>query len=170
MPAGSSSRDGIRIEPRKEPELRRVRLKRQTVRVAAPRALTFEVVASAGRRMGETDNGILVEFETQLGDRVIKTVEEVELRPPDTIRYRWVEGPLEEVEEEIRFTDGEPGQTLVTYSGSLAAGSGVGGWLRTLFLVRPTFNRIVTEHLEQGKRMAEKRAERSRVHPRRADA
>lgn len=147
-----------------------MRLKRQTAHVAAPRELTFEVVAAAGKRTGETDNGILMEFETQLAERIIKTVEEVELRPPESIRYRWVEGPLEGVEEEIHFTDGHRGGTFMTYSGSLAAGSGIRGWLRTMFVVRPTFNRLVTEHLEQGKRMAERRAERSRIHPRSTDA
>ncbi|MFN2389957.1 MAG: hypothetical protein ABR575_10195 [Actinomycetota bacterium] len=143
-----------------------MRLKRQTVRVAAPRELTFEVVAAAGKQTGETDNGVLVEFETRLGDRVIKTIEEVQLRPPDSIAYRWLEGPLEGVEEEIRFEQGRAGETVMTYSGSLEGPCGIVGRLRTMLVVRPIFNRLVAEHLEQGKRMAEKRAERSRVHPR----
>lgn len=50
----------------------------------------------------------------------------------------------------------------MTYSGS----RGLRGWLRTVFAVRPTFNRLVTEHLDQGQQMAEKRAKRSRVHRR----
>lgn len=150
-------------------ELSRIRLKRQTVQVAAPRELTFEVVAAAGKKTGETEDGILVEFETQMGDRVIKTIEQVRLRPPDSIAYRWLEGPLDGVEEEIRFEPNRPGGTSMTYSGTLEAPGGVTGWLRTMFVVRPIFNRLVTEHLEQGKQMAEKRAKRSRVHPRREE-
>lgn len=149
-----------------KPEPRRVRLKRQTVHVTAPRELAFEVVADAGNKTGDTANGVLVEFETKLGDRVIKTIEEVRLRPPKSIAYRWVEGPLDGVEEEIRFEQQVPGQTSMIYSGSLQAPAGIVGWLRTMFVVRPIFNRLVTEHLEQGKQMAEKRAQRSRVHPR----
>lgn len=107
-----------------------------------------------------------MEFETRLGDRVIKTVEEVQLRRPDRIGYRWVEGPLDGVEEEIRFEEQRRGETLMTYSGSLEAPRGLVGWLRTFFFVRPVFNRLVGEHLVEGKRVAERRAARSRVHPR----
>lgn len=167
MPDGSSLRDATGCRLRNGRDLTRMRLKRQTVQVAAPRELVFEVVAAAGKKTGETADGILVEFETQLGERVIKTVEEVRLRPPHSIAYRWVEGPLEGVEEEIRFEQSRPGQTEMIYSGSLAPAPGVSGWLRTILMVRPTFNRLVSEHLEQGKQVAETRAERSRIHPRR---
>ncbi len=145
-----------------------MQLKRQTVRVAAPRELCFEVVAAAGKKTGETDNGILVEFETNLGDRVVKTVEELRLDPPDSITYRWLEGPLDGVEEEIRFEQHGP-ETLMSYSGTLEVPAGISGWLRTMFVVRPIFDRLVAEHLEQGKQMAEKRAKRSRVAPRREE-
>lgn len=131
-------------------------MKRQTVHVAAPRELTFEVVAAAGKKTGETGDGILVEFETQLGNRVIKTLEEVRPRPPDSITYRWLEGPLDGVEEEVRFEQNPSGETSMTYSGTLEPPGGIAGWLRTMFAVRPIFNRLVTEHLEQGKQVAEK--------------
>ncbi len=166
---GSCSLVTADLELQIGPELSRVRLKRQTVRVAAPRELTFEVVAAAGKKTGETDDGIIVEFETQRGGRVITTIEELRLRPPHSIAYRWLEGPLDDVEEEIRFEQHGPGETLMTYSGSLGAPRGVVGWLRTFFVVRPIFNRLVTEHLLEGKRVAEKRAARSRVHPRPVD-
>jgi hypothetical protein len=145
--------------------LKQVRLKRQTVQVAAPRELTFEVVAAAGKKIGETEDAILVEFETQVRGRTIKTIEEVRLSPPDLIAYRWVEGPLDGVEEEIRFESTSEG-TSMTYSGTLEAPGGLIGWLRAQLVVRPIFNRLVTEHLEQGKQMAERRAERSRLYPR----
>ncbi len=140
-------------------------MKRQTVEVAAPRELVFEVVASAGKTVGDTERGKLVEFETHWRDEVIKTVEELILDPPSRIGYRWVEGPLDDVEEEIRFDAPAPDRTVMTYSGRLHAGAGVAGWLRTLLFVRPIFNRLVREHLLEGKRIAEKRAQRSRVHP-----
>lgn len=170
MPDGSCSLGRVGLELRTGHEVTRVRLKRQTVRVGAPRDLTFEVVAAAGKKTGETDEGILVEFETQLRGRVIKTIEEVRLQPPDSIAYRWIEGPVDAVEEEISFAADGPRETLMTYSGTLQGSAGILGWLRTMFVVRPIFNRLVTDHLEQGKRVAERRAERSHVHPRRADA
>lgn len=142
-------------------------LKRQKVLVAAPRELLFEVVAAAGKKIGKTADGTLVEFETQLGDRMVKTVEEVRLRAPYSIAYRWVEGPLDGVEEEIRFEQAGPGDTVMVYSGDLQSAPGVRGWLRTILVVRPIFNRLVKEHLAQGKQVAERRAERSRIHPRR---
>lgn len=144
--------------------LRRIALKDQSVEVAAPRELVYEVVSSAGKKVGETDLGHLVEFETRWRDRVIKTVEEIQLDAPREIRYRWVDGPLDDVEEVIRFGDVDGERTTMTYSGRLGAGRGLVGWLRTALVVRPVFNRLVREHLEDGRRIAEKRAARSHVH------
>ena len=146
--------------------MRTVALKRQEVEVAAPRELVFEVVASAGKTVGDSAEGKLVEFETRWRDRVIKTVEAVTLEPPTRVRYRWVEGPLEHVEEEILLDSPAPDQTVMTYSGRLGAGAGIRGWLRTVLIVRPVFSRLVQDHLLEEKRLSEKRAQRSRVHPR----
>ncbi len=144
--------------------MRTLKLKQQTVAVEAPRELVFEVVASAGKTVGETDGAKLVEFETEWQQRVIKTTEEVRLDPPREIAYRWVEGPLEHVEERISFESHTDGSTLMTYSGEIGAGRGIAGWLRTAIVVRPVFNRLVREHLEEGKRLAERRARRSQLY------
>lgn len=146
--------------------MRKVELKRQSVDVAAPPELVFEVVASAGKTVGKTERGSLVEFETTWREKVIKTIEEIELDPPRRIGYRWIEGPLDDVVEEIRFEPAGSDGTAMTYSGSLGAPPGLIGWLRTFLLVRPIFNRLVREHLFEGKRIAETRAQRSRVYPR----
>lgn len=148
--------------------MRTVELKRQSVDVAAPQELVFEVVASAGKTVGKTERGNLVEFETTWREKTIKTIEEIELDPPQRIGYRWVEGPLDDVVEEIRFESAGSDKTTMTYSGRLGATPGPIGWLRTLLFVRPVFNRLVREHLLEGKRIAETRARRSRVHPRTA--
>ncbi len=147
--------------------MRTVRLKTQAVRVGAPRKLVYEVVAAAGKNVGRSDDGSeLVEFETHWRGRTIKTIEAVDLDPHDRIGYRWVKGPLRGVEEEIRFAAIKPDVTEMTYSGRFGAAQSVGDLLRTVVFVRPVFNRLVTEHLEEGKRVAEKRALRSRVHER----
>lgn len=145
--------------------MRKVLLKRHTVTVAAPRDLLFEVVASAGTTVGSTARGELVEFETKVGDRVVKTVEEVVLDPPHRIGYRWIEGVLDDVEEEIRFESTGTHESRMTYSGHIGAQRGLAGWFRSFLFVRPTFNRLVRDHLSEGKRIAEKRAQRSRIHP-----
>lgn len=145
--------------------MRKVQLKHQRVDVAAPRDLLFEVVASAGKTIGSTERGNLVEFETRVPGKLIRTVEEIVLDPPHRIGYRWVEGVLDDVEEEIRFESIGPHESAMTYSGQFGAQQGVAGWLRSFLFVRPTFNRLVGEHLAEGKRIAEKRAQRSRIHP-----
>jgi hypothetical protein len=99
--------------------VRTVRLKKQKVRVYAPRELVYEVVAAAGKTVADDGREKLVEFETRWRGRVIKTTEAVELDSPERIRYRWVEGPLEGVEEEIRFEDSGLEATELIYSGRL---------------------------------------------------
>ena len=58
------------------PRLRTIALKRQRVDVDAPVGLVFEVVASAGKKVGEVEGGSVVEFESVWRDRVVSTVEE----------------------------------------------------------------------------------------------
>ncbi len=128
----------------------------------------FEVVSSAGKKIGDSPEGKLVEFETHWRGKQIKTIEAVSLEPPVRIGYRWVEGPLDQVEEEIVFEARAADVTLMRYAGRIAGARGLTGWLRTVLIVRPIFNRLVREHLVAGKEMAEKRARRSHVHPRQA--
>jgi hypothetical protein len=56
----------------------------------------------------------------------------------------------------------------MAYSGEIGTTAGVPAWLRLVLLVRPIFNRLVLDHLEQGKQVAEKRAQRSHVYRSRA--
>lgn len=146
------------------PSLRTISLQRQTVDVDAPVGLVFEVIASAGKKVGVVEGGSVVEFESAWRDRVVTTVEEVLLDPQREIRYRWLEGPLEHVEERIAFAERRDGTTSMTYSGEIGTTDGIPAWLRLLVWVRPGFNRLVLEHLEQGKQVAEKRAQRSHLY------
>lgn len=145
---------------------RQITLKSQQVEVAAPRELVFEVVASAGKTLEKTGNEKLVEFETRFRKQTIRTVEAVPLEPPTRIGYRWVEGRLDDVEEEIAFEARTPDLTVMSYSGWIGAGESLWDWAKTAFMVRRVFNRLVREHLLEGKHIAERRARRSRVHPR----
>ena len=147
-----------------------MKLKTQRVRIGAPRELVFEVIASAGKDVGETEGERLIEFETEWQGRVFKTVEAVTFERPDRIIYRWVTGPVRGVHEEIALSEPDHQTTEVTYTGSFQPPAGFVGWFRSVTVVRPIFNKLAREHLEEGKRIAETRALRSRRYPRTAPA
>jgi hypothetical protein len=143
-----------------------IALEKQKVRVEAPRELCFEVVSSAGKvidRISETER--VVEFLTDYRGRTVRTVERVVLEPPHLIRYSWLQGPLPSVEEEIAFLTEGPAATEIVYSGEFSPRPGVLGWVYGRLVVKSRFERIVREHLLDGKAIAEKRAARSRRYP-----
>ncbi len=144
---------------------RPIGLKRQRVPVSAPRSLTFEVVASAGKSLEERPDGAkVVQFSTTFRGKEVPTTELVVIEPPDHIRYEWLQGPLPEVNEIISFIDNGEGTELV-YEGDFSAGPGLINWVYGRLVVKPIFDRLVLKHLEQSKCMAEQRARRTRVHP-----
>jgi uncharacterized protein YndB with AHSA1/START domain len=139
--------------------MRRIRLKTQRVIVHAPRALVFEVVAAGGQvveRRSETE--LVKEFTTTVGRRKVTTLELVRLRPPERIEYRWLKGPLHRVEEAIEMAEPAAGATEMTYRGSFWTRAL--GWIRGRARIKRSFDRAVTEHLQQAKTIAEKRARR----------
>ena len=91
------------------------------------------------------------------------------LELPLAIRYSWLEGPLPSVEEEIAFSPQALDETEIVYSGTFSPPPGALGWIYGRLFVKPRFERIVREHLLDGKSIAEKRAERSRRYPRSSD-
>jgi hypothetical protein len=140
-------------------------LKYRCVRVEAPRGLCFEVVAAAGRTRDElSEIERIVEFRTDYKGREIVTLERVELDPPVRIDYRWIEGPLPEVTETISFEEVGPGTTDMRYCGRFEPRRGAFRWLVGRFVVKPAFDRLVLEHLNQAKEIAERRAARSRLY------
>lgn len=135
--------------------------------MAAPQALCFEVVAAAGRvKEKRSDIERVVEFTSDFKGREVVTVELVRLEPPDRIRYQWLEGPLPYVEEQISFEQTGSDTTDLVYEGRFAVSRGLGGWMVGRLWIKRHFDRLVLEHLEYGKEVAERRAERSRVHGR----
>jgi uncharacterized protein YndB with AHSA1/START domain len=145
-----------------------MRLKTQTITITAPRDLCFEVVAAGGRRLEKrTESEWVVEFVTEAMGRKVRTVELLTLDRPRAINYRWLEGPIPDVEESILFTAIDDNRTQLTYVGRISFGKGPIGWVIARLRVKRLFERLVHEHLEQAKEVAEKRARRSRVHSRR---
>lgn len=142
-----------------------MRLRPQELRIEAPRELVFDVIASAGKEIGEAGEERLVEFETRWRGRVYKSTEAVSLERPHRIGYTWLMGPVLDVEEEILLTEVGPRTTQLRYRGSFAPPAGATGWFRSITVVRPIFNRLVRNHLEEAKKLSEARALRSRVYP-----
>lgn len=146
--------------------LRLYELPRDEVFVRAAPEISFQVVASAGRVIERYPDGErLVEFEATVDGKRIVTKELVRGHEPDRIDYRWVEGPLPAVEETIFVARADGGATL-SYEGRFAVDA---PWpLRPLArrLVAKKFARAVHEHLLEAKEIAEQRASRSRVYPR----
>ncbi len=142
-----------------------IKLRTQSVVASAPQALCFEVVAAAGRVIEEaspTDR--IVEFKTTYRGREVVTIERLHLEPATRIDYEWIKGPLPEVRESIAFSADGDNRTRITYEGVFD----VTGWLFARIIARlsikPTFERLVLEHLEEAKDVAERRARRSHVH------
>lgn len=144
-----------------------IALATQRVYVEALRELCFEVVAATGEIVEKrTDDERVVEFVSEHRGKTIRTIELVKLEPPERIHYRWLEGPLPGVEEEIAFEVAEDGCTEMTYRGRFRPGRGPFRWLLGRLYVKRVFDRLVREHLDQGKQAAERRAVRSRVYDR----
>lgn len=142
-----------------------MRLKTQGIRIQAPRELVFDLIASAGKEVGETGEERLVEFETRWRGRVYKSTEAVSLERPQRIGYRWIMGPVVGVEEEINLTELSTLVTQLTYRGNFDRPPTLTGWFRAITVVRPIFNRLVRSHLEEAKKLSEARALRSRTYP-----
>ncbi len=125
----------------------------------------FDLIASAGKEVGETGEERLVEFETRWRGRVYKSTEAVSLERPHRIAYRWIMGPVVGVEEEINLAEVTTRSTQLTYRGTFDRPPDLAGWFRAVTVVRPLFNRLVRSHLQEAKNLSEARALRSRLYP-----
>ncbi len=142
-----------------------MRLRSQGIRIEAPRDLVFDVIASAGKQVGETGEETLVEFETRWRGRVYKSTEAISLERPHRIGYRWIMGPVVGVEEEMNLIEVTTRSTQLTYRGSFDRPPDLLGWFRAVTVVRPIFHRLVRIHLQEAKKLSEARALRSKLYP-----
>ena len=140
-------------------------LPRDELLVRAAPEICLEVISSAGHTLERLSDGSrLVEFESALGRKRIRTKELVRIHESGRIDYRWIEGPLPAVEETITLEQADGGTTL-RYEGRFG--------VRVPRLIRPLarryiakrFARAVHAHLLQAKEIAEGRAHRSHLYP-----
>ena len=155
----------------------KVTLANRSLFINAPRELVFQMLSAFGKgslpgAQGESSrvleregNSITAEFVTTSGRRTYRTIEKVHLYPPERITFRHLEGPLAFAEEEFNFLESGDG-TELQYSGGIECRvpwlPGI-GWIIAMFYVRPKYNAIIRNHMENTKAVAQARAARSHV-------
>lgn len=149
--------------------MRLYELPAETLAVRAAPEICFQVISSAGPTLERYPNGDrLVEFEATVKGSRIVTKELVRTSEPGRIDYEWIEGPLPIVEETIHIDGTGGGETTLRYEGRFAVAA---PWPLRWFVARSVARRFaaaVHEHLVEAKRLAELRADRSRLYPRRS--
>ena len=151
-----------------------MKLKDQRQFINAPRELVFQMLAAMGKGQLPGADGesaqvlsrdgdcLTVKFMTRTGKRVVSTVEEVQLYPPERITFCHIAGPLDHSEEEFVLTEDGDG-TLLEYHGEFRYNFPVLGWFISRFYIRPKYEAVITEHMARLKEAAEARAARSHV-------
>jgi hypothetical protein len=142
-----------------------------TVRIRARRELVLEIIAAP--YLGRAPAGSGIEVLARSSELVVaahhtpvhfytsRTVEAVEFDPPRWVRFRHVTGPVPHAVEEFRLDD-VGGETELRYRGELGIDFFVLGRLAARHWVRPQWERVVREHLDDVKERAEQSASRQR--------
>ena len=142
-----------------------------TVGMAAPRELVFEIIAAP--YLGRTPAGSGIVVIARSGDLVVAahhtqvhfytalTVEVVDFEPPDRVGFRHLTGPVPHAVEEFTLREVDGG-TELHYGGEIGIDFFALGRVAARHWVRPQWERVVREHLEDLKQRAEQRAARRR--------
>jgi hypothetical protein len=144
-----------------------------TVTIAAPRELVFELIAAP--YIGRPPAGSGIDVLARSADLVIaahhtrvhfytaRTVEAIEFDAPTRVGFTHVTGPVPHAVEEFALQDAE-GATEVHYRGEIGIDFYVLGRIAARHWVRPQWERVVREHLQDLKGRAEEMAARRRSH------
>jgi uncharacterized protein YndB with AHSA1/START domain len=147
-----------------------------TVEIAAPRELVFELISAPYLRQTRGDSSIEVlarrdrlavaAHYTSVHFYTARTLEIVEFEPPARVGFRHLAGPVPHAVEQFALEPAN-GATMLRYTGELGIDFFVLGRIAGRRWVRPQWERVVREHLEDVKRRAE---QRSGASPRRGEA
>ena len=148
-----------------------------TFGIAAPRDLVFEIITApySGRTpsgsgievLARSDELVVAAHHTKVHFYTARTIEIVELEPPDRVGFRHLAGPVPYAVEQFEL-DESGGGTELRYTGEVGIDFFVLGRLAARHWVRPQWERAVREHLEDVKGSAEQRAAAHRAREPRA--
>ena len=142
-----------------------------TVPIAAPRQLVFEIIAAP--YLGRTPGGSGIEVVARSDDLVVathhtrvhfytaRTVEVIDFEPPTRVGFRHLTGPVPHALEEFTLEETTAG-TELRYSGELGIDFFLLGRIAGRYWVRPQWERVVREHLEDLEQRAVQSAARRR--------
>jgi hypothetical protein len=143
-----------------------------TVPIDAPPELVFEVIAAP--YLGRPPGGSGIEILAKSGDLVVathhtpvhfytaRTVEVVDFESPIRVGFRHLIGPVPHAVEEFRLRE-SGGGTELHYGGELGIDFFALGRIAARHWVRPQWERVVREHLDDLRQRAEERASRHRA-------
>ena len=154
----------------------KVNLRTQSVSIRAPRSAVSELISSFGdavdgsgpsgkpeeneesKRLIERDgNRLLMEFRSQEGRKMYRTLEEVVLYPEERITFRHLEDPLYHSQEEFVFTEVDSG-TIMTHNGEIECRMHLlpgAGWMVARLYVKRRYERLVLRQMQSLKETAE---------------
>lgn len=142
-----------------------------SVRIAAPRELVFEVIAgpylgrtpeASGIEVVSRGEGLVVAaHHTPIHFYTARTVEAIDFHPPSRVGFKHLTGPVPYAVEEFALDEVE-GETELRYHGELGIDFYVLGRIAGRHWVRPQWEQVVREHLDDVKARAEQRASRHR--------
>jgi hypothetical protein len=143
-----------------------------TVRIAAPRERVFEIIAAPylGRTPGRSgieviargDALVVATHYTKVHFYTSRTVEVIDFEPPTRVGFRHLIGPVPHAVEEFALDEVGEG-TELRYAGELGIDFFVLGRIAGRYWVRPQWERVVREHLDDLRERAEQIASRQRA-------
>jgi hypothetical protein len=127
------------------------------VRIAAPRELVFEIIAAPylGRAPGgsgidvvaRSDKLVVATHHTEVHFYAARTVEVLDFEPPSRVGFRHLAGPVPHAVEEFVLEEIGEG-TELRYAGEVGIDFFVLGRIAGRYWVRPQWEGVVREHLE----------------------
>jgi hypothetical protein len=140
-----------------------------TVGIGAPRELVFEIIAApyTGRTPAESGIEVLARGEdlvvathhTRVHFYTARTVEVIDFEPPTRVSFRHLTGPVPHAVEEFVLEE-SGGGTELRYGGELGIDFFILGRIAGRYWVRPQWERVVRDHLEDLRQRAEQLAKR----------
>ena len=137
------------------------------VRIDAPRELVFEIISAPYLGRAPRDSGIEVLargrdlavalHRTRVHFYEARTVEAIDFEPPARVGFRHLTGPVPHAIEEFTLAEAD-GATELGYRGEIGIDYFLLGRLAARQWVRPQWERVVHEHMEDVKGLAEERA------------